>query len=225
MKYSYIGISISAILFTAIILLFLFNKPSTPQPITVTPKITKSTETQTPSLNPITSSVSAGKTPLIPFHLPSGFTIRVFADNLENPRDMVFSPGGTLLVSNPGTNQVFALPDKNRDGVSDEKKVIISEENQVHGLAFYNNKLYLADVDKVVRYNWDENSVTATKDKVLFSLPENNDHNNRTITFTSSGQMLVSVGSTCNVCTETPEQGGSIYISDVDGNNPHIFAS
>lgn len=171
------------------------------------------------------SHTSKGEIPHIPFHLSSGFTIHVFASGLGNPRDLQFTPGGTLLVSNPNTNQVIALRDKNHDGVADTSKVIINGENHVHGLAFYNNKLYIADVDKVVRYNWDENSLQATLDKVLFSLPPNNDHNNRTITFNQSGQLFVSVGSTCNVCRETPQQGGSVWVSDADGNNPQVFAT
>ncbi|HSW97595.1 MAG TPA: PQQ-dependent sugar dehydrogenase [Candidatus Saccharimonadales bacterium] len=225
MKYSYVGISISAILFTGIVLLFVFNNSSTPQPIKTTPKVPHATNSQKPSIMPTKYPISHGKIPSLPFRLSSEFTIHIFADTVGNPRDMVFSPGGTLLVSNPATNQVFALPDSNNDGVSDQRKIIINGENHVHGLAFYNNKLYIADVDKVVRYNWDETTLTATKDKVLFLLPENNDHNNRVITFNASGQMFVSVGSTCNVCSETPEQGGSVYVSDAEGNTPYIFAS
>lgn len=169
--------------------------------------------------------ISKGNMPSIPLRLPSNFTIHVFASNLGSPRTLVFSPGRTLLVSDPDNNQVYALPDKNRDGVADNNKVIVSNENHVHGLAFYNGKLYIADVDKVVRYNWNEQTLTATKDKVLFSLPENNDHNNRSIVFNNQGQMFVSVGSTCNACVESPQKGGSVWVSDANGDNPQIFAT
>jgi glucose/arabinose dehydrogenase len=178
-----------------------------------------------PTISPTSSSIYRGKTPNIPLQLASGFSIRVFASNLGSPRVLTFTPEGTLLASNPAANIVYALPDKNNDGVADENKIIISGENHVHGLAFYQDKLYLADVDKVVRYDWDETSLTATKDKVLFSLPQNSDHNNRTITFNSAGEMFVSVGSTCNVCIETAQEGGSIWISDTNGTSPKIFAT
>lgn len=225
MKYSHIGISASALLFTAIILLFIFHKPVTisqnKPPIAAKP--TESKPTATPIKN--LQTTSAGKIPTIPLHLPSGFTIHVFADIVGTLRDMIFTPGGTLLVSNPEANQVVALPDKNNDGVTDGKKIIIHNENHVHGLAFYNNKLYIADVDKVVRYNWDEKTLTATKDKVLFALPQNDDHNNRSLAFNSLGQMFVSVGSTCNVCEEPPNIGGSVYVTDTNGKNPHVYAT
>jgi glucose/arabinose dehydrogenase len=178
-----------------------------------------------PTVSSTSSSISRGKTPNIALQLPSGFSIRVFASNLGSPRALAFTPEGTLLASNPVDNVVYALPDRNNDGVADENKIIISGENHVHGLAFYQGKLYIADVDKVVRYYWDETSLTATKDKVLFSLPQNSDHNNRTITFNSAGKMFVGVGSTCNVCIETPQEGGSIWVSDANGVSPKIYAT
>lgn len=169
--------------------------------------------------------ISSGAKPDIPFNLPNGFVIHVFAKGLENPRDLQFTEGGTLLVSNPQVNKIIALPDKNNDGVADEKKSVIQEGNHIHGLAFYNGKLFVAEADKVVRYIWDEKNLTATKDKILFSLPQNNNHNNRTLSFNNNGQMFVSIGSTCNVCIESPNKGGSVWISDENGNNPGVFAT
>lgn len=168
--------------------------------------------------------IPSRNTPDIPFTIVKGFVIRTFASGLGNPRDLQYSPGGTLLVSNPNLGTIYALPDKNKDEVADNNIVVISGENRPHGLAFYGNKLYVADVDKVVRYNWDETNLKATKDKILFSLPENNNHNNRTIVFDSNGKMYVSVGSTCNVCNESSDFSATIIISDADGNNPTVFA-
>jgi glucose/arabinose dehydrogenase len=167
---------------------------------------------------------TTGKSPSIPFSLYSGYAVHVFADGLEYPRDLQFSPGGVLLVSDPLGGLVYALPDKNADGVADFKKVIISGENRPHGLAFYQDKLYVAEVDKVVLYNWDESQLRASKDKVLFTLPKNNNHNSRTIAFDNSGRMYVSVGSTCNVCHESSDLSAAILISDINGNNLSVFA-
>lgn len=170
------------------------------------------------------AKISGGEIPDIPFVLPSGYTIRVFAKDLGTARDLEYSPGGTLLVSSPSEGTVYALPDKNKDGIADSNKVVISGENHPHGLAFYQGKLFLADIDKVVRFSWDETTLKATQDKILFSLPQNNDHNNRTITFDNSGKMYVSVGSTCNVCNEASNLSATVVISDADGNNPTVFA-
>lgn len=138
---------------------------------------------------------------------------------------MTFSPGGTLLVSDTKDNKVYALPDKNANGVADQNVTIISGENHVHGLAFYNNQLFIAKVDKIVRYNWNDQTISATKDKELFSLPENNDHNNRTLVFDKNGNLFVSVGSTCNVCHEASAFSATVVESNSNGDNPRVFAT
>lgn len=165
-----------------------------------------------------------GKQLNISLNLASGFQIGLFADDTDNARDLEFSPGGTLLVSSPNTRQVYALPDKNNDGIADETKVIISGADHPHGLAFHNGKLFVAEVERVVRYTWDETNLTATVDKVLFTLPANNNHSNRTLVFGKDNRMYVSVGSTCDVCFETNDWSGTIIVSDENGNNPRIFA-
>jgi glucose/arabinose dehydrogenase len=215
MKIRY-SVFILAVLLIAAVFLLLWHTPNSRQSFHTS---------QQKSPSPSSEIISKGSVPDIPLHLQSGFTIHVFASDLGSPRDLQFTPGGTLLVSNPAGNEVFALPDTNHDGIADSEKVIISDENLVHGLAFYQGKLFIADVDKVVRYTWNENTLTATQDKVLFTLPENNDHNSRTLVFNNSGQMYVSVGSTCNVCNESAKQGGSVWVSDANGSNPQIFAT
>lgn len=169
--------------------------------------------------------ISGGTVPLTPFVLPSGFVIHTFADNLGDARDLEYSPGGTLLVSSPGRGEVYALPDENQDGIADTKKTVITGENNPHGLAFYDGKLYVADVDKVVRFDWDEGQLTASREKVLFSLPSNNNHNKRTLVFDSAGNLYVSVGSTCNVCNEKSQLSGTVLVADKDGDNLRIFAT
>ncbi len=208
-------IFIIALVILGVVILFFLKSP---------PSILNTSQNM-PTTSNSDSSSSLGAD--MPFNLtiPSEFHIGLFAQDLNSPRDMQFTPQGTLLVSSPSTNSVYALPDTNKDGIADTKKTIITGENHVHGLAFYNKQLFIADVDKVVRYNWDEKSLTATKDKVLFSLPQNSDHNARTIIFDSKGTMYVSVGSTCNVCSENSPQSATILVSDSDGNNPHIYAS
>lgn len=185
--------------------------------IAVSPQ--SSSQAKTTSIN-----ISKGSVPKISFKLPAGFVIHTFATGLGSARDLQMSTGGVLLVSNPSAGQVIALPDANHDGVADSHKVVITDGHHLHGLAFFNNKLYVAQVDRVVRYNWDEGNLTANLDKVLFSLPENSDHNARTITFDKNGQMFVSVGSTCNVCNESSNLSATVLTADADGNNLRVFA-
>lgn len=207
-------ISLIIVPFLILVLFFLlnnFSKKPTP----------KSAPPDNPAVN---TTVSQGNIPDIPFQLPSGFTINLYASGLGNPRDLTFSQGGTLLVSSPNSDEVLALPDKNQDRLADAKKVIIDGANNPHGLAFHKGKLFVAETDQVVRYNWDENNLEATKEKVLFPLPKNNGHNRRTIVFGSDRKMYVSVGSTCNVCKEASFFSGTVIVSDAEGNDPKVFA-
>ncbi len=159
-----------------------------------------------------------------PLKLNSQFKLQVFAQNLGNPRDLVFSPAGTLLVSIPGSGKIIALPDKNNDNASDQTKVILAGLNGPHGLAFFGGKLFVAEKDKLIRYNWDEANLTATKDKFLFNLPPVGLHVTRSLVFDDKGTMYISVGSTCNVCVEKDPENASILISDSDGKIPQVFA-
>lgn len=167
---------------------------------------------------------SKNQTIPFPLSVKQGFVASLFATDVPNARDIQFSPSGSLLVSSPGTGRVYALQDRNNDGVVNVKKVILSGLNQPHGLAFYQGKLFVAEVTRVARYSWNERSQTATLEKVLFSLPQSGNHNKRTLLFDRKGNLYISVGSTCNVCEERDSRSGTIMISESDGNNPRIFA-
>jgi len=158
------------------------------------------TATISPDAHP--AAVSAGKAPTMPLSLPAGFVVHVFADHLAGARDLAFSPGGTLLVSSPDAGTVTAFPDANHDGVADSTKTVISGFKFAHGLAFHGDQLFVAGYTALNRYNWDETTQTATFDKTLFSIPANDDHNRRTLSITGTGQLYLTVGSSCNVCND-----------------------
>lgn len=154
--------------------------------------------------------------------VPEGYSARVFASNLGQTRDVNISAGGTVVVSDVGGNRVLALPDKNKDGVADETKEV-AKGNRPHGLAFHGAYLFVAELEKVVRYKWDESNLTATHDKDLFSYP-NSGHANRTLVVYPDGKLYVSVGSNCNVCLETTQVALTME-SDIEGANPRVFTT
>src|SRR6202142_4704918 len=103
--------------------------------------------------------------------LPDGFHISVFADNVDSARMLTFTPGGVLLVSESGEGKVVALPDPRHTGKADRTVNVISGLNEPHGIAFYQGKLYVAENDKVRRYDWDETNLRATNPKEIVNLP------------------------------------------------------
>lgn len=165
-----------------------------------------------------------GPAPKFQLTMPERFDLGVFATKLGTPRDLQFSPGGTLLVSIPKEGRVVALPDKNQDGVADEVLSVIDGLNKPHGLAFYENKLFIAEETQVSRYIWDEEDLIATQEKILFNLPRGGNHTTRSLVFNKQGQLFVSIGSTCDVCFETHEWLAAVVISNQDGTTPQLFA-
>jgi glucose/arabinose dehydrogenase len=161
----------------------------------------------------------------VPLTVPSGFEIGRFAAGVTGARDLQFSPGGTLLVSQPGSGQVSALPDANNDGSSDRVKAVLTGLDKPHGLAFHQNWLFVAEENRVSRYLWDEASLSAKLDKILFDLPSGGRHTTRSLAVNPLGQLFVSIGSTCDVCVEKHPWIGSVIVSNSDGTPPRIFAS
>jgi len=165
-----------------------------------------------------------GKTPSIPLKIPDGFSIGVFAQETTGARDLQFTQRGTLLVSLMSKGEVIALPDKNNDGVADEKKVILSGLKRPHGMAFYDGKLFVAEENKVVRYDFDEAGLTAILGKKLFDLPLGGRHYSRSLVFDTKGNLYVSIGSTCDTCVEKNAFISTVLISDGNGRSPRVFS-
>jgi glucose/arabinose dehydrogenase len=153
---------------------------------------------------------------------PPGFHISVFAE-VDGPRMMVFSPGGALLVGESGEGNVVALPDPKHAGKAVRTVTVLDGLNEPHGLAFYEGKLYVAENDKVRRYDWDEVKLQASNPKSLANLPAGGGHSTRSLVF-HGGKMYVSAGSSCNVCIEKDPRRAAVMEFNPDGSGQKIFA-
>src|ERR1700690_494140 len=154
---------------------------------------------------------------------PPGFHISVFADDVDSARMLVFSPGGVLLVSESGEGKVVALPDPRHTGKAARIANVLSGRNEPHGIAFYQGKLYVAENDKLRRYDWDERNLRASNPVKLAELPGAGGHSTRSIVF-HNGKMYVSAGSSCNVCVEKDERRATVMEFNPDGSGQKIFA-
>lgn len=170
------------------------------------------------------SKPSLGKPLNFNLDLPNDYQISVFANKIEGVRDLQFTPKGTLLVSSPAQGSVYALPDKNQDGYFDQAKPILQNLNKPHGLAFYQEQLFVVEETRLTRWHWDEQNLKASLDQELFSLPEGERHTTRTIDFRDDGQMFISLGSTCNVCFEDHPWIATVITSNAQGDEPTVFA-
>lgn len=153
--------------------------------------------------------------------LPDGFHISIFA-KVPSARMMAFSPGGVILVSEPDEGKVVALPDPGKSGKADGVVEVVGGLTEPHGLAFYKGKLYIAENNRIRRYDWDEPTLKATNPKQLADLPPGGGHSTRTVIF-HGDKMYVSAGSTCNVCMEKDPRRATVMEFNPDGSNMRIF--
>jgi len=167
-----------------------------------------------------------------PLTLPKGFALSIFAKDLGSPRVLVTDPNGVLITSLIREGKVVALPDADGNGKADTTKVLIDKLYQPHGLAFdcedTECKLYVAETDKVSVYSYNKVTVKAEDPKKLFDLPNDGGHFSRSlliIPYEGQKKLLISVGSSCNVCHETNDQRAKVLISNLDGSDLHTYSS
>lgn len=140
--------------------------------------------------------------PLDKIQLPAGFTIEVYAENVENARQMALGDNGTVFVGSRKAGNVYALIDSDNDFKADKKIIIATDLFMPSGLAYHNGSLYVAEVDKVWRYPDIEQSLpTIPKPELVYDkLPNKSHHGWKFITFGPDGKLYIPVGAPCNVC-------------------------
>ncbi|MDD5633640.1 MAG: sorbosone dehydrogenase family protein, partial [Methylococcales bacterium] len=69
-------------------------------------------------------------------HLPQGFTISVYADNVPNARSLALGDDGVVYIGTGSAGKVYAVQDNNKDGVADKHYVIASGLNMPNGVAY-----------------------------------------------------------------------------------------
>jgi len=159
-----------------------------------------------------------------PLTVPEGYHIGVFA-RLEGalPRALAIDPAGVLFASVPARGRILAFPDKDKDGIADSVKTILSGLNSPHGITFLEDNLYVAETDRVVKYEYDQESYLTGRQETLFTLPGGGRHFSRTIRIIG-GKLYTSVGSSCDTCREGDEKRAALLVSDLDGKNLRVFA-
>jgi glucose/arabinose dehydrogenase len=163
--------------------------------------------------------------------LPPGFTVNVFAEDLNAPRWLALTPGGDVLVTETGQNRIRLLRDSNGDGVADVRETFASRDNGLNrpfGMAFAGDFFFLGNTNAVVRfpYTQGENKITGKGEKIA-DLPAegyNNHWTRNVIVSPDRHQLYVSVGSGTNVDEEALPRA-SVQVMNLDGSQQQTFAS
>ena len=152
-----------------------------------------------------------------------GFRVDTFATGLAGPRFMAVAPDGTLLVAERGADRVVALPDRDGDGRADEIVVVGTDYDRAHSLAFAaEGTLYVAGNATLFAVELGDDLRERSRHSIL-DLPAGGGHSTRTVALLPDGRLLVSVGSSCNVCVEEDPRRAAILVSSADGSEARVL--
>ncbi len=163
--------------------------------------------------------------------LPQGFKIDVFA-RVDNARSLAISPEGIVFVGNRSGNKAYALIDEDGDMKADKRITLASGLNMPNGVALKDGDLYVAELNKLWKYeNIAENLTNTASRKLIYSdLPKDPHHGWKYISFGSDGKLYVPVGAPCNICESQPNLPGSpnvhyaaIMRMNADGSGREVY--
>ena len=161
--------------------------------------------------------------------VPTGYTITPIAAGLAVPRQTLILPNGDVLVAEgsgggapslrpkdlvanyikglgktdvAGGNRLTLLRDADGDGTYEMRSIFAGELNAPYGLSFANNKIYVANQDGLVRFEYKDGQTTAGGPPVkVTDLPSAiNHHWTKSMTASADGRFLfVGIGSNSNI--------------------------
>ena len=85
--------------------------------------------------------------------LPAGFSIHLYADNISNARSLALSPDGTVFIGTRREGSVYAVKDLDGDHRADRVYMIAEGLNMPNGVAFRDDTLYIAEVNRLLRFD------------------------------------------------------------------------
>lgn len=160
--------------------------------------------------------------------VPEGFCVTIFADHIGHARHLVVGPDNTVYVNTwsggyydndrPSDGGfIVALKDRDGDGVADvTTRSGPSASQGGHGgtgIAFYDQKLFVEENDKIVRYEiMPDGSVTGRGENVVDGLPLGGAHPVHPFAIDHDGRLFIAPGSATDACEDldqNPPRGES----------------
>jgi glucose/arabinose dehydrogenase len=143
--------------------------------------------------------------------VPAGYEATVFAAGLSNPRFMAVSPDGVLFVAERGADRVVALPDADGDGSADGVVEAGTGYGRAHDIEFADDGTLLVAGSAAVFQVTLDGLREANRQTLVEDLPTGG-HDTKTVEILPGGEILLSIGSSCDVCIEEDERRASVQL-------------
>jgi len=156
--------------------------------------------------------------------LPPGFEISVFAQGVENARQLALGDHGTVFAGSRKAGKVHAMVDADADHVAEHVYLVDEDLNLPTGLEFRAGSLFVAAVDRILRYDDIESRLDQSPEPVIVTdaFPGKSHHGWKYLRFGPDGLLYVPVGAPCNICDEPGF--GQIRRISADGSGMEVVA-
>jgi glucose/arabinose dehydrogenase len=158
--------------------------------------------------------------------LPAGFNIEFYAQSVPGARSLALGTGGVVYVGTRGQGVVYALVDANGDGLADTTWTIAEGLSEPNGVAFWKGALYVAESDRIVRFDSIGNHLDNPPEPVPVydSFPPAVGHSWKYLAIGPDTMLYVTVGSPFNVGIPDDERCATIMRVRLDGTGGEVFA-
>jgi len=159
-------------------------------------------------------------------HKPDGFEITLYADNVPNARSLALGDHDIVYVGTGAEGKVYALEDKNKDGIAENTYIIARNLNMPNGVAFKDEALYVAEINRILRFdNISQNLAIPPKPIVIFDqFPSDSHHGWKYLRFGPDNKLYTAVGAPCNICNPEKPFYASLVRLNGDGSQFEILA-
>jgi glucose/arabinose dehydrogenase len=148
--------------------------------------------------------------------LPAGFSINVYRSGLGHAR-MLATHGPHVYLTRPRSGDVVRLVDADENGVAEDVVSVATELPMVHGIAFHDDEVFLANVKSVYRGAVAADGSFGALTPIIGDLPDGGQHAYRTLGVGPDDLLYISVGSDCDACMETNPEHATLLQSTLAG--------
>ena len=156
--------------------------------------------------------------PVDKLKVPAGFKVEVWADGIPEARSLALGDKGTVFVSNRLAKNVYAVVDK---GGTREVKTVLKGLNSPNGIAFSKGTLFVAERDKITRYDGIENNLDnpPTAKVVIDNLDPTNQagHFWKYLALGPDGKLYFNIGAPGNIVMPSYMQASVMRVNPADG--------